>query len=193
MDWLLLGGLCIMWAAFLIPTGRRRQAGKSSVDDFEHRMELLAQAEVHGTNGRWIVTPRKGVRFLGPQERQRSRARERRRKVFVVLIEAIVLSFLIGLVPPLRVVWYVSAGLAGILLLYMWLLVSIKARQARPHERARAAALPERPKPGLAPRFVADGPAAVPRQTFNRLGAIGQHDPVHVVVRPASAAASAGA
>jgi Flp pilus assembly protein TadB len=193
VDWLLLGGLCIMWAAFLIPTGRRRHTGKASVDEFEHRMELLAQAEVHGTNGRWIVTPRKGVRFLGPQERQRSRARERRRKVFVVLIDAILLSFLIGLVPPLRVVWYVSAGLAGLLLLYVWLLVSIKARQTRPHERVRAAAVPERPKPGHAPRFVAEGRSATARPTFNGLGAIGQHDPVHVVVRPASAVVNASA
>ena len=164
MDWLLLGGLCIMWAAFLIPTGRRRHAGKSSVDDFERRMELLAQAEVHGTNGRWIVTPRKGVRFLGPQERQRSRARERRRKVFVVLIEAIVLSFLIGLVPPLRVVWYVSAGLAGLLLLYMWLLVSIKARagaSARARaRRGRPRATETRPRAALRGRRPGGRPAA---------------------------------
>ncbi|HTG48361.1 MAG TPA: hypothetical protein VK646_11975 [Actinomycetota bacterium] len=196
MEWLLLGGLCIMWAAFLIPTGRRAKSRKASVDEFEHGMELLAQAEVHGTTGRWIVTPRKGVRFLGPQERQRSRARERRRKVFVVLLDAIVLSFLIGIVPPLRVAWYLSAGLAALLVVYVWLLVSIKARESRPHERTRAAAVPERPRASPAPRFVADGATAVPRPTFNGLGAI-QHDPVHVVVKPApapaSVAASAGA
>ena len=85
MDWLLLGALGIMWAAFLIPTGRRKTEA-NTVEDFEQRMELLAQAEVHGTNGRWIVTPRKGVRFLGPKERRRSRTRERRRKVFVVML-----------------------------------------------------------------------------------------------------------
>ena len=67
MQWLLLGVLGIIWAAFLIPVGRRRSDSRS-VEDFERRMELLANAEVHGTTGRWIVTPRKGVRFLGPRE-----------------------------------------------------------------------------------------------------------------------------
>ena len=87
MQWLLLGVLGIIWVAFLIPVGRRRSDSRS-VEDFERRMELLANAEVHGTTGRWIVTPRKGVRFLGPRERQQARARARRRRVFVFLIEA---------------------------------------------------------------------------------------------------------
>jgi hypothetical protein len=98
-------------------------------------MELLAQAEVHGTSGRWIVTPRKGVRFLGPRERQQARARVRRRRVFVFLLEAIGLSLLIGIVPPLRVAWVVAAALGGLLLLYVWALLVIKAR-------ARAASAP---------------------------------------------------
>jgi hypothetical protein len=91
-------------------------------------MELLAQAEVHGTSGRWIVTPRKGVRFLGPRERQQARARIRRRRVFVFLLEAIGLSLLIGIVPPLRVAWMVAAALGGLLVLYVWALLVIKAR-----------------------------------------------------------------
>jgi len=95
MQWLLLGVLVIIWAAFLIPIGRRRSDSRS-VEDFERRMELLANAEVHGTTGRWIVTPRKGVRFLGPRERQQARARARRRRVFVFLLEAIALTLLIG-------------------------------------------------------------------------------------------------
>jgi len=93
-------------------------------------MELLAQAEVHGTSGRWIVTPRKGVRFLGPRERQQARARARRRRVFVFLLEAIGLSLLIGIVPPLRVSWIVAAALGGLLLIYVWALLVIKARAA---------------------------------------------------------------
>jgi hypothetical protein len=114
VQWLLLGLLAIMWAAFLVPAGRRRSDARS-VEDFERRMELLAQAEVHGTSGRWIVTPRKGVRFLGPRERQQARARARRRRIFVFLLEAIGLSLLIGIVPPLRVAWLVSAAFGGLL------------------------------------------------------------------------------
>jgi Flp pilus assembly protein TadB len=129
VQWLLLALLGIMWAAFLLPAGRKRSDARS-VEDFERRMELLAQAEVHGTGGRWIVTPRKGVRFLGPRERQQARARARRRRVFVFLLEAIGLSLLIGVVPPLRVAWVVSATLGGLLFIYVWALLVIKARAA---------------------------------------------------------------
>ena len=144
MQWLLLAVLVIMWAAFLIPIGRKRSDSRS-VEDFERRMELLAQAEVHGTSGRWIVTPRKGVRFLGPRERQQARARARRRRVFVFLLEAIGLTLLIGLVPPLRVVWFVAAALGGLLLVYVWALLVIKARTA-------AAPAPRIADPRPAPR-----------------------------------------
>ena len=77
MEWLLLAALGIMWAAFLIPGGPRRRSTAASVDDFERRMEFLAHAEVNGTTGRWIVTPRKGARFIGDAEtapRSRPRA-----------------------------------------------------------------------------------------------------------------------
>ena len=129
MDWLLLAALGIMWAAFLIPTQRRdgaRLAG--SVEDFERRMEFLAHAEVNGTTGRWIVTPRKGARFVGDAERRKARVRDRRRRVLVFLIEAIGISFLIGLVPPLRVVWNVTLALAILLGAYVWMLISMKHR-----------------------------------------------------------------
>ncbi len=149
MQWLLLGVLVIIWAAFLIPAGRRRSDSRS-VEDFERRMELLAKAEVHGTTGRWIVTPRKGVRFLGPRERRQARARARRRRVFVFLLEAIGLALLIGLVPPLRVAWIVAAGLGGLLLLYVWALLVIKAR---------AAASPVRTIP--APQRIVETPPAI--------------------------------
>ncbi len=129
MQWLLLAVLGIMWAAFLLPVGRKRSDARS-VEDFERRMELLAHAEVHGTNGRWIVTPRKGVRFLGPRERQQARARVRRRRVFVILLEAIGITLLMGIVPPLRPAWAVAGALAGVLLIYVWALLIVKARAA---------------------------------------------------------------
>ena len=54
MEWMLLAALGIMWGAFLVPRGRKRSEARSVID-FEQRMELLANAEVHGTTGRWIV------------------------------------------------------------------------------------------------------------------------------------------
>ena len=189
MDWLLLAALGIMWVAFLMPTGRKKSEAQS-VMDFEHRMELLAQAEVHGTGGRWIVTPRKGVRFLGPQERHRARARERRRHVFEFLLEGIGLTFLIGLVPPLRVIWGVTAALGALLVLYVWLLLTIKYRASQPQPQVRGAhAAPAKATAPAATRYVADGPKGWARQTINGLGSLGEGDRVHVVVKPASASA----
>ena len=143
VGWLLLAALGIMWVAFLMPSDRRQRSAEHSVEDFERRMELLAHAELQGSEGRWIVTPRKGARFVGVAERRRARLRERRRKVLVFLLESIGLTFLIGLVPPLHTVWALTGIFAGLLVLYVWLLLSIKHRAAvQPHETARAARQP---------------------------------------------------
>jgi hypothetical protein len=149
-------------------------------------MELLAYSEVHGTAGRWIVTPRKGVRFLGPQDRQRARVKARRRRVLVFLLEGLGISFLIGLVPPLHAVWIASGIFAGVLLLYVWALLTIKARATHPHEQVQAARVPAKPRP-THPRYVADGVKAQARPTFNGLGMLGEGDRVHVVVKTADA------
>ena len=150
MQWLLLGVLGIMWTAFLVPIGRKRSDSRS-VEDFERRMELLAHAEVQGTGGRWIVTPRKGVRFLGPHERQQARVRARRRRVFVFLLEAIGLALLIGVVPPLRASWIVAGVLGGLLVIYTWALLVMKARSGHEPRPIEAPAAPaRRPKPTAA-------------------------------------------
>jgi Flp pilus assembly protein TadB len=190
LDWLLLVGLGIMWVAFLLPTDRRRHSAKASVEDFERRMELLAQTEAQDGPGRWIMTPRKEARFVGPVERQRARARERRRRVFVFLLESIGLTFLIGAVPPLRAVWIFTGVLLALLTVYVWLLVTLTHRAPpRPHERVAAA---REPRPSArarvaaaAQRYVAEGHSTWARPTFNGLGSLGEGDTVHVVVRAA--------
>ena len=193
MEWLPLAVLGIMWVAFLLPARSRASTSQGSVGDFERRMELLAQAETHGTEGRWIVTPRKGVRFMGPVERTRARARERRRQVFTFMLEAIGITFLIGLVPPLRVAWGLSGGLVALLAVYIWLLLTIKHRETTyrtaPHRHARTHEAPSRPAPS--PRYVAQGRSTWARPSFNGLGSLGEGDRVHVVVRASEAAARA--
>jgi hypothetical protein len=180
VDWLLLAALGVMWAAFLLPLSSRRRSPATSVDEFERRMEFLAHAEANGTPGRWIVTPRKGARFIGDAERRRARARDRRRRILVFLIEAIVATSLIGLVPPLRVFWYGAAGLAALLVGYVWLLLWIKQRtiQAEPPMSARDRAA------AFAARHVLE--ARNGRAAAERPIVIPDSDPVHVVVRPAS-------
>jgi len=184
LDWLLLAALAIMWAAFLLPLASRRRAESASVDEFERRMEFLAHAEVNGTPGRWIVTPRKGARFIGDAERRRARIRERRRRILVFLLESIAVTFLIGLVPPLRVFWYASVGLGVLLVAYVWLLIAIKhralidAEETSMSPRDRAAA--------FAARHVLETRNGKPREPYEELRGLPDHDRVHVVVRPAS-------
>jgi len=186
LDWMVLAGLGIMWGVLLVPTGRRRHSPKASVNDFERRMELLAQTEMNAS-GRWIVTPRKGTPFVGTVERQRSRARGRRKQVFTFLLESIGISFLIGLVPPLRVMWDVTMVLGVLMGLYVWLLLAVKNQSQSPpaHEQVRAARSPEtRPAHVANSRFVAEGNSTRARPTYNGLGAAAD-DRVHVVVRRA--------
>ena len=189
MEWAALAALGIMWAAFLVPTPGRRRSAHGSVVEFERGLELLAYSEVHGTEGRWIVTPRKGARFVGNAERERARARDRRRRVFIILLESILITGLIGAVPPLRAVWSATLVLAVLLVLYVWLLLSMKARSTRPAQRetVQAATAPERAPRAVKPRHVADGAMGWARPTFNGLVGLGEGDDVHVVVKPASA------
>jgi hypothetical protein len=172
-----------MWAAFLVPLASRRRA-TTSVEEFERRMEFLAHAEVNGTPGRWIVTPRKGARFIGDAERRRARTRDRRRRILVFLIEAIGVTFLMGLVPPLRVFWYGSVGLAVLLLAYVWVLISIKHRALVDAERS--AMSPEDRAAAFAARHVLDAQNGRVADPYAGLSGTPDHDPVHVVVRSAS-------
>jgi len=194
LEWLPVAVFGIMWAAILFPSSRRRPSPRTSVEDFGRDMDLLAHAEGR-THGRWIVTPQKGVPFLGTPRRERVRARERRRHVFVFLLESLLITFLIGLVPPLRIMWAATATLGGLFLAYVWLLLWIKARgsEPSPHEAARAAMAPE-PSAGVAGgtpsqpshRYAADGRSRTARPVYAGMGGFDDEDSVHVVVLPAS-------
>jgi hypothetical protein len=180
VGWLLLAALGIMWAAFLLPS--RRGSPNKSVKEFGRDMDLLADAE---TQGRWIVTPRKGMTFIGPRARAQVRARERRRRVLIVLVESIVLTGLIGLVPPLRAMWYATAALAGLLGLYVWMLISMKAQRANRRDivRVREAAAPERAQPARH-RYAADAGGRTPRPAINGLPTMAD-EVARISVKPA--------
>jgi hypothetical protein len=192
VGWLLLAALLILWAAFLIPSWASPPSKTDkSMKDFERNMDMLAETE---SPGRWIVTPRKGTTFIGLRARAQARARERRRRVLMVLIESLVLTALIGLVPPLRAMWYATATLLVLLGSYVWALLTMKARAdahdpARPRETAATA--PASPRPARQ-RYAADASNRTTRRSFNGLPAFGD-DLVNIVVRPAAEADAARA
>jgi hypothetical protein len=190
VGWLLLAALLILWAAFLIPSWASPPSKTDkSMKDFERNMDMLAETE---SPGRWIVTPRKGTTFIGLRARAQARARERRRRVLMVLVESLVLTALIGLVPPLRAMWYATATLLVLLGSYVWALLTMKARAdahdpARPRETAATA--PATPRPARQ-RYAADASNRTTRRSFNGLPAFGD-DLVNIVVRPAAEADAA--
>jgi hypothetical protein len=191
VGWLLLVALVVLWAAFLVPSwASSPNKADKSMKDFERNMDLLAETE---SPGRWIVTPRKGTTFIGMRARAQARARERRRRVLIVLIESLVLTALIGLVPPLRAMWYATATLAVLLSGYVWALLTMKA-QADAHDPARpretAATAPASPRP-TRQRYAADASNRTARRSFNGLPAFGD-DLVNIVVRPAAEVDAAG-
>jgi hypothetical protein len=188
VGWLLLAALVIMWAAFLIPSWRGSPGTTTdkSMKDFERNMNMLAETE---SQGRWIVTPRKGTTFVGRRARAQARARERRRRVLVVLIESLALTALIGLVPPLRAMWYATAILLVLLSGYVWALVTMRMRSAEARGPARheaAAAPPDiaRSRPARQ-RYAADASNRTARRSFNGLPALGD-ELVNIVVKPAA-------
>lgn len=137
VDWLWLAILCIMWAAVFVPVPRR--GSPKTFPDLRQDMELRSDTS---QPGRWVLAPKKGARFLGPHERARIRARERRRRVFVVMLEAITLTALIGLFPPLRAMLYVTGILAVLLLAYVGMVVRMMATRPARHAAVGAAAPP---------------------------------------------------
>src|SRR5439155_23027429 len=140
----------------------------------------------------WIITPRKGAAFLGPSARAEARARRRRRRVFVFFLESIGLTFLIGLVPPLRPIWSAGAILVVLLGVYVWLLLWLKERTAaaRARVRVRNASVPARARP-VTERYVSEGRVA--RPAFNGLDLFEADELTNIVVRPAGRARVAGA
>ena len=177
MGWMLLGVLGVAWVSFLYPA--HRISPNRTIEDFERNMDLLADTE-NGGQGRWIVTPRKGMAFVGVKERAKERARERRRRVFVVLLESIALTALIGLVPPLRAMWYATGILFVFLGVYVWMLVTLKARASDGVRMVRPVGAGAAPTPT---RFVAGDGGRTPRPALGGLAAIGADDLVNVVVR----------
>lgn len=81
------------------------------------------------TEPRRVLMPRRGEQFLGPNGRSRARIRERRRRVFTLLLEGIGLTGLIGLFPPLREMWWLTGILIMALGAYVWMLIQLKAQE----------------------------------------------------------------
>ena len=140
VSWLLLAGLGIIWCAFLLPYGRRKVSPAATVQEFERKMDLLAETNGRGSGprGRWVLMPRKDERFRGNRDRNRVRVRRRRRKILSFLVELTALSFLVGLFPPFRIAFKLTVVLGAATLLYVSLLAKLAIDERHRAERLRA-------------------------------------------------------
>jgi len=150
-------------------------------------MTILADANSRTSVGRWVLMPQRGERFMGPRDRTKARIRQRRRRVFTVLVEAIGITFLIGLVPRLRPMLLGTAILVALLLVYALALLKIHAdevSQAR-EKRLLAASSPNgNGHMPAATRFAADDTYALAWGDALMPGGFSIIDEdVHVVVR----------
>jgi len=147
--------LASMWVAVLLPSIlRSREAARStdSVGDFRRQLWVLARTRraslgmaysspaapvprrpVAPSGGdlpaRAMVSDRAPVAYSSDQPvawTRRQHTLRRRREVLKTLLTGITLTFLLGAVPSLRVVWVLSAGLAGLTVTYLAALVHLR-------------------------------------------------------------------
>jgi hypothetical protein len=133
VDWLALCILGVLWGFLLVPPPKKMTPSATPGSD---------QPEGFHPPGRWILTPRDGSRLVGLSARARLRARGRRRKVYLILLEAIGVTGLIGLFPPLRGMLVIT-GLLGVLLVAYTAMVLRFAAVTPSTPRRRVVTIPE--------------------------------------------------
>lgn len=191
MSWLLLGGLGIIWCAFLLPYGRRNASPAVTVEQFERKMDLLAETNGRGSGprGRWVLMPRKDERFRGNRDRNRVRVRRRRRQLLSFLVWSVVLSILVGLFPPFRVAFKLAWLLGAATALYVAFLAKLAADERHRTEtlRSRLGTVEQRADrlPVGAPTSYPGGRAVVTSGDLWTNGVRVIEDDVHVIIRRA--------
>jgi hypothetical protein len=140
LDWLSVAVLGIIWAVLLAPRPQRA-APRSPI------MTVSSEQQEFRHPGRWILSPKRGSRFVGSRARARLRARDRRRRIFLFLLEAIALTGLIGVFPPLRGMLVVTAVLILFMAIYGLMVMRMTFRAPAPDVPAadRVVVIPERP------------------------------------------------
>ena len=134
MDWLTLCILGVVWGFLLVPPPKKMTPTVTPGTD---------QPEGFLPPGRWILTPRDGSRLVGTSARARLRARGRRRKVYLFLIEAMALTGLIGLFPPLRGMLMVTGIIMVLLVAYTAAVLRFAATASAGPPRRRVVEIPE--------------------------------------------------
>lgn len=140
--------LALVWAVVLIPSlirGRLESSPIDGVRSFERSMGVLANTRSRRqqqTSGRWILIPRN----VTPSMRRRARVLQRRRRAFERLLVVAVLTFILGIVPALRWMWFVHLAADLALGFYVARLRKWKRDERARHRGEGEAVLVEEPR-----------------------------------------------
>ncbi len=150
--------LAAVWAAVLIPPiirARTEVRPTGSVTDFHRQLRVLARTTPHGATP-YAASPYHASDAAGPLYRlaprvtHRQRTVRRRRDILLGLAVVAAGSLLLGLIPALRVLWFVHV-LADLLLAgYIGALFYVRSLAAEQQEKVRF--LPnsgQQPEPAL--------------------------------------------
>jgi len=143
----LLMVLVLIWVVALAPIAYRRYADRqasTSVDRFRQRLTKVRRAypAVGMTEMEFAARPRINRRRDMQAQIARSRARLherriRRRRILSRFLVVLAGSLVLGAIPVLRVLWFVSLAIAMVTAAYIALLVSISRSEALELERLR--------------------------------------------------------
>jgi hypothetical protein len=179
--------LAALWAALLVPPYLRNRAENrpaDSIGDFRHQLRVLQRtgpSSVAPANRLWGPTPAVppyapyaaglrpsglNARPLSPSALRRRAVQRRRRDIFLSLLALTSLSAVVGFVPGLSAVWYLT-GIMGIALVgYLLLLVRMRNVAAEREMKLRFLPRPEHAD-HRAPTVTAPAPAYVMRRSAN--------------------------
>ena len=144
---MLIAVLVLVWIAALTPIAYRHYTDRQatvSVERFSYRAWLVRRAtpaigmqEVNSTPHSRAAR-RLDIKVQIRQERQRiQRRRERRRRVLAGFVVAILFSLVMGVIPALRLLWFVALAASVFGAAYVYVLVSVARGEALNLERLR--------------------------------------------------------
>ena len=144
---MLIAVLFLVWVAALTPIAYRHYTDRQatvSVERFSYRAWLARRAspaigmqEVNSTPHSRAAR-RLDMKVQVRHERQRiQRRRERRRRVLMALVVTLLVSVVLGVVPALRLLWFVALGTSVLGAAYVYVLVSVARGETLNLERLR--------------------------------------------------------
>jgi hypothetical protein len=130
VTWLFLALLGVAWVAITLPAAlrARRRTPLPSAEGFKRKQASLT---ARSASGRWVLVPQSPS---GRVEAVRRRTQAHRRRLFVVLLVAVVLSAGIAAVRG-GALWEVHLALDAFLGIYVALLIDAKKRRTQPSKK----------------------------------------------------------